>query len=818
MGFLDEYTPLKWNEALGKLKYVRNHGIEQFVHMLSQVKDIQGDLLRWGDELEYAILKLDGKPDDPNRKVKISLRAPELMKALKEHDDHGRRQGLSEGDMCSWMPEYGRWMIEATPRKPFEGCNSLLSLEDHMRLRRSRILSFLEPGEIVPTMACFPMLGVGEPTDFIHHPAGTPMKVGGPIANSMFIPDDIINPHVRFGTLTQNIRERRGANVMIKRLKFRDSKTPKTNYVKKDMRYIPKNPADADTLDHAYADAMAFGMGCCCLQVTFQARDISESRHLYDHLAVFTPILMALTAATPFLRGWLMEEDVRWSIVSQSVDDRTQVERGEKVVETHDKDSRLAGGGVQYLRKSRYGGIDCYLCNCKSGADPQARATWHNDQRMSYDSRHMNRLSESGIDEVLAGHIAHLFARDPLVIFQERINIDDRTATDHWENLQSTNWQSVRWKPPPPARGIKEVTSEEHIGWRVEFRTMEIQMTDFENAAFTVLIVLLSRVLLALKLNCYIPISKLEENMRIAHKKDAVLKEKFYFRKSIFPKEIVESTSQTSTYSDSHTPKERKSSTIARDHCPLLNEENDDQYAMFTIREILLGSDSGNGKKKEKQCFPGLIYLINLYFDFVGVDCVTRNKVQKYLDFIVKRATGELQTNAAWMRDFIRKHPAYQKDSRVTQEIAYDLCVAVKEIGEGIRECKEVLGDVIIPKCSPGANPLRHGEVHHDSEPSISSDDNTSHLRNYMAIANQTLLNSQAKEFEEKKLERQRIQDEMKELEILMEEQKKKYLINLDDNFQAWEAGAPPLFTRTKSNASHTSVSKSKRGSNTSNI
>jgi len=812
MGFLEEYTPLQWNEALGKLKYVRNHGIEQFIHMISQVKDIQGDLLRWGDELEYAILKLDGKPGDADRKVKISLRAPELMKALKEHDEHGRRQGLSEGDMCSWMPEYGRWMIESTPRKPFEGTNSLLRLEDHMRLRRSRILSFLEPGEIIPTMACFPMLGVGQPEDFIHHPQGTKMKTGGPIANSMFIPDDIINPHVRFATLTRNIRERRGQNVMIKRPKFRDTKTPKANFQKKDSRYIPKNPADADTLDQAYADAMAFGMGCCCLQVTFQARDISESRHLYDHLAVFTPILMALTAATPFLRGWLMDEDVRWNIVGQSVDDRTQVERGEKVVESHDKDSRLAGGGVQYLRKSRYGGIDCYLCNCKSGSDPLSRATWMNDQRMNYDSRHMNRLSESGIDEVLASHVAHLFARDPLVIFKEKINIDDRTSTDHWENLQSTNWQSVRWKPPPPARGVKEVTSEEHIGWRVEFRTMEIQMTDFGNAAFTVLIVLMSRVLLALKLNCYIPISKLEENMRVAHKKDAVLKEKFWFRKNVFPKEIFcQDCGKTGTAGlNSAGP----ATPAPKESCAPSGEENDDQYVLLSIKEILLGTGSGNGRDKSSQCYPGLMYLINLYFDFVGVDCVTRNKIQTYLDFIVKRATGELQTNAAWMRDFIRKHPAYQHDSRISQEIAYDLCLAVKEIGEGIRECKEVLGDVVIPKCTPGANPLKY-EKSGESDSNTSNydiEDNRKHLRQYMAIANQTKLNEQMKEYEEKNAQLLGSQSELEALQQMMNDQKKKHLINVDQSFQAWEArpsqtrSVPQSPTKRKSTSSDCSA------------
>ena len=79
--------------------------------------------------------------------------------------------------------------------------------------------------------------------------------------------------------------------------------------------------------DAIKADAMAFGMGCCCLQVTFQCRDVDESRHVYDQLAVLAPIMMALTAATPILAGKLQDHDCRWDIVSQSVDDRTTDER-----------------------------------------------------------------------------------------------------------------------------------------------------------------------------------------------------------------------------------------------------------------------------------------------------------------------------------------------------------------------------------------------------------------------------------------------------------------------------------------------------------
>jgi len=49
---------------------------------------------------------------------------------------------------------------------------------------------------------------------------------------------------------------------------------------------------------------------------------------------------------------------------------------------------------------------------------------------------------------------------------------------------------------------------------------MEIQLTDFENAAFTVFVVLLTRIILAFDLHLYIPISKLDENMRRAHARD----------------------------------------------------------------------------------------------------------------------------------------------------------------------------------------------------------------------------------------------------------------------------------------------------------
>lgn len=62
---------------------------------------------------------------------------------------------------------------------------------------------------------------------------------------------------------------------------------------------------------------------------------------------------------------------------------------------------------------------------------------------------------------------------------------------------------------------------------------MEVQITDFENAAYVAFIVLLTRVISQFDLNLYIPISLVDENMKIAHKRDAARTERFYFRKNI---------------------------------------------------------------------------------------------------------------------------------------------------------------------------------------------------------------------------------------------------------------------------------------------
>jgi len=73
-----------------------------------------------------------------------------------------------------------------------------------------------------------------------------------------------------------------------------------------------------------YMDAMAFGMGACCLQCTFSTKNFDHARYVYDQLNVLSPIFLALTAGSPFFKGKVADWDVRWNIIADSVDDRTE--------------------------------------------------------------------------------------------------------------------------------------------------------------------------------------------------------------------------------------------------------------------------------------------------------------------------------------------------------------------------------------------------------------------------------------------------------------------------------------------------------------
>ncbi|XP_020299476.1 glutamate--cysteine ligase catalytic subunit isoform X2 [Pseudomyrmex gracilis] len=517
-------------------------------------------------------------------------------------------------------------MLEGTPGKPYGGLLAHFNVvEANMRYRRQEVTKLLEPNEVLMSLTVFPRIGAPDFTD----PPTTPTPETG-ASRSLFFPDEAIYPgHPRFKTLTRNIRERRQEKVAINIPIYRDENVPllfKEDFRNKEYDESVSKPMKDN---HIYMDAMGFGMGCCCLQLTFQACNIQEARTLYDQLTPLCPIMLALTAASPFYRGYISDVDCRWNVISSSVDCRTQEERGLKPL----KENKFR------ISKSRYDSIDSYLSEAGEK---------YNDVPLTYDDEIYKELRDNEIDHLLAQHIAHLFIRDSVSLFSEKVHQNDLEDTDHFENIQSTNWQTMRFKPPPPNSSI---------GWRVEFRPCEVQITDFENAAIVCFTVLLTRVILSYKLNLLIPISKVDQNMIRAQKRDAVKMEKFWFRRDIT--------------SDSKT------------------DNIESEYIEFTINEIINGKDG---------LFPGLVPLVNSYLANMDVDADTHCTIQRYLKLIQKRASGELLTTAAWLRKEVTSHPEYKHDAVITQVINYDLLKKIHNIVSNDVPCPELLGQCVSSK------------------------------------------------------------------------------------------------------------------------
>lgn len=258
-----------------------------------------------------------------------------------------------------------------------------------------------------------------------------------PVTHSTHFPDYLIAPLPRFTALTANIRARRGTKVC-----------------------IPIDAPGARPLD-----AMGFGMGCCSLQITLQATDLAHALELHDAFVTISPLFLALSAATPVVAGAVRDEyDSRWPLICDATDDRTPEER--------------AMGWP-----SRFDTAPWYLSERREALqDPDIVAAHDAD---AFDT--LRRVE--GVPEPLARWLAHALALDPLVVFAHHADADDPQC-DALRTFLSTQWKSVRLKVPTP----DEATT---LGWRVEFRVMDVQPTDADNAAFAIAAMAAARALVA---------------------------------------------------------------------------------------------------------------------------------------------------------------------------------------------------------------------------------------------------------------------------------------------------------------------------------
>jgi len=301
MGLLSQlgetYT---FEEAKKFFEEIKHKGVIQFLKLYQKFhqKKLTNPPVLWGDEIETHILNMNPE----TKEVKLQCDIQYIYNKFEEINK-------AQTQEFQIQPEYGAWMLETVPTSPFKYCCDLVPVLKNMALRRSVLNSLLESNDMMFTIPVFPLLGTpnsylknkdsdkSSPTtsspqlneesksdDFMLKNGNGNHKVDfdhlNPVTHSLFINDEIINSHPRFPALTKNIRERRGENVDIRIPLFIDEKT--------DTTVTEEEPYPG----FIHMDAMAFGMGNCCLQVTFSTKDIESARFFYDQLGVMAPIIV----------------------------------------------------------------------------------------------------------------------------------------------------------------------------------------------------------------------------------------------------------------------------------------------------------------------------------------------------------------------------------------------------------------------------------------------------------------------------------------------------------------------------------------------
>lgn len=623
--FNEVKVPLPHEEATQHFEDCKMKAARQFIALWKRNKDRKDDKLYWGEEIEYTLVDLS------HNRARVGLHAHEILARLQENPD-----GDDPVSSARWRTEYGDMMVEGVTHPPFTwSLEDILKIEKSLAWRRKeieRVAREVNPDLQVVTLSNFPLLGVPGCTSPPSEPSPS-----GELSKSLLCPDQATSPHPRYQAFTANFRKRKGCKVgaFITRSDItNEQRLPMDRIERLPFEVTEKCPSDPNPVPgYVYVDSQAFGACQCCVQATFMTHDLDDARFLTDQFLVLAPIFLALCASTPFLRGVVTDGDTRWPTFKQTWDDRTKAD--------------VESGAVKRSRTS----ANCLFI--RAGIAEDTRESLNNVDAPKHDNVY-NALRREGIDAPLSRHVANVLVRDPVMVFEDRLEVDDTENSDHWEHLLGTNWTTVRFKPPP--------VNDSSIGWRVEFRSPDVQITDFENAALVAVLRLLVDAITEEKWDLTIPMSKCEENDESAGARDAASRGTFWFRNSV---RDANGEPATCSVADAFSNSSQQ----------LIRDILSGPCGLFTRLRSRIGRLSVEGRCSKVVC----------------------ETLECYMRLFERRARGELPTPARFLRNRLHEHPDYKRDAVVPESFVREVCELASRNahlrpGDDLSELKGLLG------------------------------------------------------------------------------------------------------------------------------
>jgi glutamate--cysteine ligase catalytic subunit len=411
-----------------------------------------------------------------------------------------------------------------------------------------------------------------------------------PYSNSKYIDDTCTGSHPRFGALTTNVRKRKGRNVEIKIPIYSDINTNLTQ------------PTEEEPFPgYIFLDSFCAGMGCTSFQITLGAFNLNSCCYAYDQLLNFTPLFLALSSSSPIYKGKLSQNDNRFDVISQAVDDRTDEEKNPQ--------------SSSYKYKSRYSPAYSYISEHLFVQD-----YLNNYPRFPINTNYLKKFHESGIPNRLSEHFCNLLTRDPLVIFDKNLDSTNIKDISHFENFNSTNWNSLRFKLPKIEDGDSL--------FKIEFRPCELQLTPFENSSIIAFLISIYSSIFKFDVNFILPITFVDENFKRASKMDAIVSQKFFWRINGIDR----------SFRRNFEVLKKNDFLGSNDVLPLLTLEEDIvNIKELSMKEILLGSEEYN--------YPGVLKMCYNQIEDDFIDSDDKKYLLRYFKLIERRVTGIILLN-----------------------------------------------------------------------------------------------------------------------------------------------------------------------------
>mmetsp|Transcript_1775 Transcript_1775/g.1954 ORF Transcript_1775/g.1954 Transcript_1775/m.1954 type:complete len:247 (+) Transcript_1775:21-761(+) len=211
MGFLSvKSTSMTWEEAMEVQDQIKYYGVLQAIRLFETFKDLhkKTEELKWGEEVEYHVGTLCSKDKKPKIVLEGFQKIEEVVKDLEQTE-------------FIYQAEFGSWMVEAVPNKPYTLYDINGPKEAYKSLvKRRQIINdeIFMNNMFMTSITSWPNLGV---KGFFSTENEELYKIDNyeeynTASKSEYILDNMTNPHPRFPAMMTSVRRRRGEKVDIR--------------------------------------------------------------------------------------------------------------------------------------------------------------------------------------------------------------------------------------------------------------------------------------------------------------------------------------------------------------------------------------------------------------------------------------------------------------------------------------------------------------------------------------------------------------------------------------------------------------------------